>query len=103
MSLPPLTLRARIHRLERALPSPVETRAQRESRERLAAWLAASDDHVECWLDFLEWLELAGAAEAVCSYSGGRAAVEAVTASLYAHADECATGPALAENPLSAA
>lgn len=98
-SMRPATLRARLMRLERDL-HPYESWEERDGRARLAAWLAASDDHVECWLDYLEWLELAGTAEAVFSYSGGRAAVEAVAASLYAFANECVTGPALAGNPL---
>lgn len=101
-ALRPLTLRARLTRLERDL-HPYESWEERDGRARLAAWLAASDEHVETWLDYLEWLELAGAAEAVFSYSGGRAAVEAVAASLYAFANDYATGPAMAGNPLSAA
>lgn len=87
----PASVKARLTRLEHEV-RVVESWEERNGRERLASWLAASDDHVETWLDYLEWLELAGAADAVFSYSGGRAAVEAVAESLHAFADCGASG-----------
>lgn len=49
--MPLLTLRARIKQPGRTLPSPVETRVQRESRNLLTAWLVDSPKAIERWLN----------------------------------------------------
>jgi len=85
--MPPLTLRARIAQLERALPSPVETRAQRESRNLLTSWLAGSDEAIELWLDYEEGVQASGSQAGAIRLVSARATVLAIAESLYATLD----------------
>lgn len=86
MAIPLLTLRARIAQLERALPSPVETRAQRECRNLLTGWLADSPEAIELWLDYEEYVLATGSQADAIGLEIGRATVLAIAESLYAQA-----------------
>ncbi len=83
MAVRPLTLRARIARLERTLPSPAETRAQRQSRNLLTAWLAGSDEAVELWLDYEEHVLEAGSQAGAMRLENARTLTLVISEKLY--------------------
>ena len=60
-----------------------ESWQERQSRELLTAWLAESDEGAELWLGYEEAVEAAGSQWAALASAEGRAAIEAVVASIY--------------------
>ncbi len=78
----PVTLRARLNQLERRV-RVVESLEEREGRELLARWLAASDANVEHWLDLEESTQAAGSRANVVMLASGRAVLDAIAESLY--------------------
>lgn len=83
MAVRALTLRARLSQLERRV-RVVESWQEREGRELLARWLAASDANVKLLLDFEEVVAFAGSRTEALALASGRAVLDAIAASLFA-------------------
>lgn len=81
-ALRPVSLTARVNRLEREL-QPRESHASIESRAMLTRWLGESVDGADLWIEYLELVEAVGSTEGVLQLAEGRDAVLAVIHSLY--------------------
>jgi len=83
----PVTLRARLNQLERRV-RVVGSYEEREGRELLSCWSAASDANVEHYLDYEEAVQAAGSRAKALALASGRATLLDIAESLFVLPDK---------------